>query len=1115
MKATLLPVVMLMILTNGFSQDCTSTFGKTIGAPIPREGGNCLAIDPENKVIYAGGYTRDSTLLLKMDQDGNIIWSKSIDMLPGTQERVGGMVFDSEGMLCVAGMTDAPEGGLVYLMRFNPQTETMLWANVYVSHSLNYGQGLIEKGPEGPYLMLNVPFDPQNAELLEIDRNTGMINPSFSKHYDYGSADSYHDLYYYEGSLYAVGRFTIGAAQSRMRTVLARLNGTDGQPDWVKLGHKPNNTDARLYGDDIVIDQNSIYATSHGDSDGTDVTNDELFIQKTSLDGTLAWVKHYQLPGKADVDEELIATGDGFVIMGRNRGPSNIFLFKINHNGDVLWAHDYDFATNDNTYFNGGATDQLVSLDGHLYFTAYAEEQGRRDMIVVKTDRDGQIDDACEIVQDIDVVVTTIEDAVFFPIEPTVYSFVPEIIPVETAIVNTPLQIENTCVHSGDKETILNEVICLGDEFEGYTQAGTHTDTFPLNNGCDSIRILNLRLAACDTLVAYDLNACTAYMSNGTNMDYSEFIGSFPTACAPVSATTVHRFPPQPNKHSCTPGLDNTAAMCVGALNSCTYVPGHEASVVFEVTITPEPGSIFQVTGLDFFEKAPLMYDWINGESGPNNYPLQYGLRILKDGTEIYVNPSIATNSTWTLQEFNFLEDSLFEIRTPTVFRFELLPYCLVGNGATEAVWDLENIAVFGGCILLPEAQPVVTGKTLTYLGSPIPGTELHLSLSPDFANYVVAESNGEGQFIFNDLQPNASISLRGHNNHQVLQGVNTHDLIALKQHLLGKKLFSRVEQYVAADINRDGDVNSKDVGALQKTLVGFTTAFPGNTSWRFGQWLSLPTMTYPEAWQEVVNIESLPPGQTTVDFQGIKTGDITGDVRGSQTQLSVSSRTTSAYSLQLNNQEINIGSPVTIDVAIATQVKPEGLQLAWQLNGLELVKVESAAISIGEEDFSVSSTGVLRLAWVNENQVSLTPEETLFRLTFIPSVNGRLKDLLQIRNEILNSEIYIDDQANPLDITYTNPDEGAKRQMVDFTIMPNPFSQNTTIKVSLQADAEVQLSVYDASGREIMMRSGMFKQGENTMILSKNDLGANTGLLYCKLTTPSGFEVKKMFRLD
>lgn len=46
--------------------------------------------------------------------------------------------------------------------------------------------------------------------------------------------------------------------------------------------------------------------------------------------------------GQADVADELIATSDGFVIMARNRGPSDIFLFKINHSGDVLWAKSYD-----------------------------------------------------------------------------------------------------------------------------------------------------------------------------------------------------------------------------------------------------------------------------------------------------------------------------------------------------------------------------------------------------------------------------------------------------------------------------------------------------------------------------------------------------------------------------------------------------------------------------------------------------------------------------------------------------------------------------------------------------------------------------------------------------
>jgi hypothetical protein len=91
-------------------------------------------------------------------------------------------------------------------------------------------------------------------------------------------------------------------------------------------------------------------------------------------------------------------------------------------------------------------------------------------------------------------------------------------------------------------------------------------------------------------------------------------------------------------------------------------------------------------TGLTFYEQAPTTFNWISGNSGPNNYPTLYGIRVLKNGVEIYRKEDIPTTNLWTTQTYDFLNSILFITKDPAVFRFELLPYCLVGNGATVAL---------------------------------------------------------------------------------------------------------------------------------------------------------------------------------------------------------------------------------------------------------------------------------------------------------------------------------------------------------------------------------------------------------------------------------------------
>lgn len=48
----------------------------------------------------------------------------------------------------------------------------------------------------------------------------------------------------------------------------------------------------------------------------------------------------------------------------------------------------------------------------------------------------------------------------------------------------------------GVKRATVNEIICEGDDYDGYTLSGTYTDTLQTSLGCDSIRTLNLTVLA-------------------------------------------------------------------------------------------------------------------------------------------------------------------------------------------------------------------------------------------------------------------------------------------------------------------------------------------------------------------------------------------------------------------------------------------------------------------------------------------------------------------------------------------------------------------------------------------------------------------------------------------
>lgn len=393
---------------------------------------------------------------------------------------------------------------------------------------------------------------------------------------------------------------------------------------------------------------------------------------------------------------------------------------------------------------------------------------------------------------------------------------------------------------------------------------------------------IHIDYMSCEPIVYYDLEACVSNMQDGTNMDYSELIPAYPNVltCAEINATNVFRSPPQENKHSCTPGVNESTAMCISSYTSCTYAPGHQASLVTEIEITPQQDSMVIVTGFNFYEKAPPTFSWINGGTGPNNYPTKFGLRILKNGNEIYRNDEILTTQSWSLKSFDFRNDSSFRIDEPTLFRIELLPYCPVGNGADVSAWDIDEITLSGGCLPRQNLNSTITGFVHTEAGEAIPSVEMQLAENPSFTNKVIAPTDASGAYFFEQLDGGNTYFLKGYKNDDVLNGVSAIDLILIQKHLLGISPFTSLHQYIAADVNHSGTVNALDLVTLQKLLLGKYNTFPGNTSWRFGYLPQEMSSQNIEAFRETYNIEYLDSGTPFINFVGIKIGDLNGDVK-------------------------------------------------------------------------------------------------------------------------------------------------------------------------------------------------------------------------------------------
>jgi len=235
-----------------------------------------------------------------------------------------------------------------------------------------------------------------------------------------------------------------------------------------------------------------------------------------------------------------------------------------------------------------------------------------------------------------------------------------------------------------------------------------------------------------------DFDACVSYFG-GYNADYSEFTAeSFANPeCSSIQLVggSVYRLVPDVNTHSCTPGFDSLA-MCIGGMDSCDFLEDSDKALRFDVLVVPGPEGIGSIKEISFQAQAPENFVFFDGESGPNNYPTQYGLRVVANGTEVYRSTGLPTTQTWSEQVFDFSNLAGFMVDIPTLFNFEILPYCLVGIDSDVQAWDIDELRITGGCNDvnggLIEAE---SSTTICYPDLAGSGTEISFTLEMNRGN--------------------------------------------------------------------------------------------------------------------------------------------------------------------------------------------------------------------------------------------------------------------------------------------------------------------------------------------------------------------------------------------
>jgi hypothetical protein len=389
----------------------------------------------------------------------------------------------------------------------------------------------------------------------------------------------------------------------------------------------------------------------------------------------------------------------------------------------------------------------------------------------------------------------------------------------------------------------------------------------------------------------------------------------------------------------------------------------------------------------------------------------------------------------------------------------------------------------------------------------PVEAVRVNLMRDEQSVSAMTTADNGKYVLVV-PTEPDIRYAIEPSRTDNHKNGVSTLDLVRIQKHLLGRELFTSPYQYIAADATGNGQVSALDLLEIRKLILGVTTAFPQDQSWRFvDKEFQFTDIHHPWPYESSIDIQYDGTSITGNDFIAVKVGDVNGTAQANAQQ--VLPRSQSVRPVLVDAPErARAGDLVSIRFILGDAI--DGFQWTLNTGGLDLAGVPDDQV-VGPEHMAVTPDGQVVVSW-HRTQWTASSEPLSFALDFMAREGGDPLRMLALCDDIAETEAYTEDgEIHRLFLART-----AGESTGDFAIYqnePNPWTEHTVIRYHLPEPGPVTLTVYDATGRILSAQTEQRPAGLQAWTLSARDVRA-TGALYYRLESGSWSATKKMIRL-
>ncbi len=383
-----------------------------------------------------------------------------------------------------------------------------------------------------------------------------------------------------------------------------------------------------------------------------------------------------------------------------------------------------------------------------------------------------------------------------------------------------------------------------------------------------------------------------------------------------------------------------------------------------------------------------------------------------------------------------------------------------------------------------------IKGRIVTINGDAIPNVTVNLG------NTKTTKTNSNGYFKFKDLDFGKNYTLFVQHDLEHYRGISTSDVIALVNYvLIGEDFVNPLLKY-GADVTRDGRINVSDIVALRKVLLKIDSRFSKSKSWSFFKSDFDPIQTpFSKNIQELFPIKNFSE-DTTVDFIGVKTGDVNGDVIPTFKDGEIDQRSQNNTNFIIDNFQMTENESYNIDFRFKDFQKMDGFQMALNYNKdeIEILDINEGVLPISENYYNLESDdGIVYFSW-NGDHISLEPDDVLFSIKIVTKSNTLLENVLSISSRMMDAELYQNNETFNLKLQFVNP-----KTFVN-SVFPNPFSESTRIFFENSNDGNVDLQLFNTSGQLVYQQNQCFEKGMMFIEINKNHLPTE-GLYIYKLS--------------